>query len=221
VTHVRRILVTGSRNWTAGAVIVAAFCPFHRDNPDAVLVSGACPTGADAIAEDVWRQWGGDVERHPADWDRYGKSAGPRRNQEMVDLGADVCLAFPLPDSRGTKHCMAAAEKAGIPVQVFAPDAWDEADYRRDGDQALAALAALDPQSTERGVRVSTDWTDHAAIRCDYPGCVATGRTNISNLIGCGWHLDFTGDGRGNHHRDYCPTHADSITRHDRQETGE
>jgi hypothetical protein len=120
----KRILITGSRDWTDRATIEAALseqwspteCPVGQ-----VLVSGACPTGADRIAEDVWLQMGGDVERHPADWDKHGKAAGPRRNQEMVDLGAAICLAFPLPNSRGTKHCMAAAERAGIPVHVFHP----------------------------------------------------------------------------------------------------
>lgn len=65
--------------------------------------------------------WGGTVERHPAEWDKHGKAAGPIRNQKMVDLGATVCLAFPLPGSRGTAHCMSAARKASIPVWIFAP----------------------------------------------------------------------------------------------------
>lgn len=116
-----RILVTGSRNWTLIGVIVAALEPLHRNFPYAVLVSGACPTGADRIAEDVWESLGGTVERHPANWEKYGKAAGPIRNEEMVDLGADVCLAFPLPGSRGTVHCMQAAREAGIPVRVFEP----------------------------------------------------------------------------------------------------
>lgn len=40
----------------------------------------------------------------------------------MVDLGADLCLAFPLPDSRGTKDCMARAKKAGIKVISMGPE---------------------------------------------------------------------------------------------------
>lgn len=111
-----RILITGSRNWTDAQTLDEALSHFHDAHPNAVLVSGACPTGADRLAEEAWESWGGTVERHPADWDRHGKAAGPLRNQEMVDLGADICVAFPLPDSRGTKHCMGAAERAGIPV---------------------------------------------------------------------------------------------------------
>jgi hypothetical protein len=55
---------------------------------------------------------------------------------------------------------------------------------------------------------VSTDWNNQSAIRCDTPDCPATGRTSLSDLIGFGWHIDFAEDGRGDHHRDYCPTHA-------------
>lgn len=117
----RRVLVTGSRDWADAGAIVAALYPIYRDHPDAVLVSGACPTGADRLAEDAWETWGGIVERHPADWERYGRGAGPRRNKEMVDLGADVCVAFPLPGSRGTRNCMTAAERAGIPVIPHEP----------------------------------------------------------------------------------------------------
>ncbi len=118
-----RILVTGSRDWRDAQTLDHALRFYWETTPPGtVLVSGACPTGADRLAEEAWESWGGPVERHPADWDRHGKAAGPRRNQEMVDLGADICLAFPLPGSRGTRHCMAAAERAGIPVQVFAPD---------------------------------------------------------------------------------------------------
>lgn len=85
---------------------------------DAILVHGAC-RGADVMAVDVWSEMGGVHEPHPADWGAHGKSAGPIRNQAMVDLGADVCLAFPTPSSRGTIHCMNAAKAAHIPVREF------------------------------------------------------------------------------------------------------
>ena len=41
----------------------------------------------------------------------------------MVDLGADVCLAFPLGESRGTRDCMRRASEAGIPVIDYDPAA--------------------------------------------------------------------------------------------------
>jgi len=35
-----------------------------------------CPHRADRIAETIWIRWGGQVERHPVEWARYGLSAG-------------------------------------------------------------------------------------------------------------------------------------------------
>lgn len=124
-TSPRRVLVTGSRIWMNETAVQDAILTQINKSPDyhIVVIHGACPTGADAIADEFSVQLRDnpycrvDIERHPADWSQ-GKKAGPLRNQEMVDLGADVCLAFPLPGSRGTYDCMRRAEAAGIPVVV-------------------------------------------------------------------------------------------------------
>lgn len=119
-----RILVTGSRDWedemTVCLALWTSYCDL-KEHGEVILVSGNCPTGADSIAERFWEANGMTVERHPADWHKFGKFAGPRRNKEMVDLGADVCLAFPLGESRGTRGCMKLAKDAGIPIRDFDP----------------------------------------------------------------------------------------------------
>lgn len=46
----------------------------------------------------------------------YCPMAGLYRNQEMVDLGADVVLAFQRNGSRGTQDCMDRARRAGLTV---------------------------------------------------------------------------------------------------------
>jgi len=62
------------------------------------------------------------AEVHRADWKKYGRAAGPIRNKQMVELGADLCLAFPDHPkghgSRGTWNCVKLAQQAGIPVLV-------------------------------------------------------------------------------------------------------
>lgn len=122
-----RILVTGSRDWEDWERIVRAICvarnavqlPIARPT---VIVHGACPTGADEIAG-RWARCNTHLdmteERHPAEWDRYGKSAGFRRNAVMVAAGADICLAFIRNGSKGATHTADLAEKAGIETRRF------------------------------------------------------------------------------------------------------
>lgn len=116
-----RVLVTGSRDWSDALGINAVLEEIDIAYPTerVTLVSGACPTGADAMCETIARAFGWDVERHPADWRTFGKRAGYLRNQEMVDLGADVCLAFIRNKSKGATMTAMLAEGAGIPTRRF------------------------------------------------------------------------------------------------------
>lgn len=119
----KRLLITGSRDWTNSlAVAMAIYDARLRLSvaPEScVLVSGNCPTGADEIAETYARLNGYSVELHPVVWRPYGiynPHAGHARNSEMVALGADVCLAFIRDGSPGASDCARKAEAAGIPT---------------------------------------------------------------------------------------------------------
>lgn len=121
-----RILITGSRNWSDYALLKGAIeeqISFaFRDREHCVVVHGGA-RGADKMATDVVRplSWV-DLEVHPAQWRPYGiynPQAGLIRNREMVELGADVCLAFIKNGSRGATHCADLAEAAGIPTKRF------------------------------------------------------------------------------------------------------
>jgi YspA, cpYpsA-related SLOG family len=122
-----RLLITGSRAWTDYDTIRREL--MARYEPGMVLVSGACAQGADAMCEQVWRDLGGRVERHPANWRKFGRDAGIIRNERMVRRGADECLAFHQDGSAGTWHCAREAGIAGIPVSKYDPSAADY-DYR-------------------------------------------------------------------------------------------
>lgn len=117
-----RLLVTGSRDWADKAVVRDALRSWWDStgrDPGAVLVSGACPTGADALAEAIWIHNGLRVERHPADWNKHGRAAGPRRNQAMVDSRPDACVAFVRNNSRGATGTVTMCRRAGVPVAIF------------------------------------------------------------------------------------------------------
>lgn len=113
-----RILITGSRDWADWNLLNNTLNEYANER-DIVVVHGDCPRGADALAQKWVDYQRVRVERYPADWNAYGKAAGFRRNAEMVNLGADVCLAFIKNGSRGATHTANLAEKAGIPVRRF------------------------------------------------------------------------------------------------------
>jgi hypothetical protein len=118
-----KILVTGSRDWTdARSIELEMFRALYEAKTpfsEAVLIHGACPTGADALAEEYATATGMHIIRRPADWDRYGKRAGYLRNVELVELEPDVCLAFIRDKSRGASMTADLAEGAGIEVRRF------------------------------------------------------------------------------------------------------
>lgn len=124
-----RVLLTGSRNWDDARTIRAALDAVAFGAEGAgydrlIVIHGACPNGADAIA-DMWvRSWPlGELtvtaERHPANWQQKGRRAGIVRNEAMVKAGADLCLAFIRDDSPGATHCAERAGEAGIPLRVW------------------------------------------------------------------------------------------------------
>ena len=117
-----RVLVSGSRTISSD----------HRDYVHSVLQQGygrydvlihGDAKGLDTMAAAwAWKN-GVPVKAYPAEWKRYGKSAGPIRNAQMLTEGKpDILLAFvdkPLLTSRGTRDMVTKALDAGLTVHVF------------------------------------------------------------------------------------------------------
>jgi hypothetical protein len=61
------------------------------------------------------------IEPVAAEWDTFGRAAGPIRNQSMIDMAPDLVLAFhnDMDHSRGTVDTVDRAIKAGINVEVI------------------------------------------------------------------------------------------------------
>lgn len=118
-----RIIVTGGRHRDAFEdiydVSVGLDDEYTPINKDVVVVHGACPTGVDASAVRVAERRGYVVEAHPADWEKNGRAAGPIRNEEMAAAGAELCLAFPSKDSKGTWDMVKRAVAHGIETRIY------------------------------------------------------------------------------------------------------
>lgn len=112
-----KIIVCGGRDYTNRERVYAVLDRWLDANQyqGCTLISGACPTGVDSFAEDWFYERHLPVERYPADWDRYGRSAGPRRNQKMLDEGRPWrVIAFPGND--GTANMKKIARRARVKV---------------------------------------------------------------------------------------------------------
>jgi hypothetical protein len=83
------------------------------------VVSGGAK-GADKLAEKWAAEHGIPVQVFHADWDRYGKAAGYKRNLKIVEA-CDEVIAFWDGKSKGTKHTIDIAENEGKPVYILGP----------------------------------------------------------------------------------------------------
>ena len=81
-----------------------------------VIVSGTAK-GADALGEQYARERGYQIRRYPADWDRYGKAAGPLRN-DLMARNADALIAYWDGRSPGTKNMIDTARNYGLKVSI-------------------------------------------------------------------------------------------------------
>ena len=81
-----------------------------------IIISG-CASGADALGEKYAMEHNLLIERYPADWERYGRAAGPKRNMQMAKA-TDEVIVFWDGKSRGTKNMIECAKKANKPCKV-------------------------------------------------------------------------------------------------------
>jgi hypothetical protein len=114
-----RILITGDREWFDKLMISAVLrsVTMFKDPASVTVIEGEA-RGADRLGASAARGLGLNVEPYPAEWDQYGRAAGHIRNQQMLDTGVDLCLAFHdrLDESKGTADMVRRCLKAGIKV---------------------------------------------------------------------------------------------------------
>ena len=86
------------------------------DNIEYIVSGGA--TGADSLAERYAREHAIPFKVYPANWAKYGRSAGYRRNKQIVD-DADYVVAFWDYKSAGTKSTITLAREQKINGKIF------------------------------------------------------------------------------------------------------
>ncbi len=116
---IKRIVIAGCRDYNnydeAKEFIDVCLNDIKKDN-EIIILSG-CASGADAIGERYAKESGFEVEKFPADWKKYGRSAGPRRNKQMAER-CDLVICFWDEKSRGTRSMIDYAIKYNKPVKI-------------------------------------------------------------------------------------------------------
>lgn len=147
----RKILMFGDRYWNDVRTIREVFKHLSKEH-DHVIIHGAC-TGADSFAGDVAKELGHEVKPYPADWENLGRSAGPRRNREMLKENPDIdaCIGFhnDIEASKGTKDMHEVALKKGFKSKIIT-SLWPIIDQFK-GDFAFLSNFYMSPM-THAGV---------------------------------------------------------------------
>lgn len=109
-----RVIVCGGRDYAERRLLNATLDTIHAERPISHLWHGNA-RGADSLA-DAWGRQNPEVSvcPVPAQWKKYGKRAGPIRNQTMLGQGIDLVIAFP--GGRGTADMIKRAREAGVEV---------------------------------------------------------------------------------------------------------
>ncbi len=115
----KRVVIAGCRDYNnydeAKEYIDFCLSDIRKEN-NIIIVSGGA-SGADSIGERYAEENGFEVEKYPADWKTYGRSAGPRRNRQMAEI-SDYVICFWDEKSRGTKSMIDYAKKYNKPVKI-------------------------------------------------------------------------------------------------------
>lgn len=115
-----RIAIVGSRQYGNLEFVHQYVERISIKYPDAVIVSGGA-AGVDRTAVRAATTHGLEWKEYHPDWNRYGKSAGYKRNVEII-TDSDICVAFWDGHSKGTQHSINIAKEQGKRVFIYSED---------------------------------------------------------------------------------------------------
>lgn len=116
------LLVVGSRGFLDYNLLKDTLDNIRDKNNNISIVSGGA-AGADSLAERYANENNIPIEIFRANWNKYGRSAGYIRNEEMHKYISTkenrMCIAFWDGQSRGTQHNFSLAKKYSNPIMLI------------------------------------------------------------------------------------------------------
>ena len=121
-----RIIVAGTRTFSDYELLRNKLDNFISElnqkypGKQVAIITGAAK-GADQLGSLYARSHNIPLKEFPADWNTYGRAAGPIRNQQMLDFalhGIPALIAFWDGESRGTKNMINIAKRCNVQTEV-------------------------------------------------------------------------------------------------------
>jgi hypothetical protein len=111
-----KVIIAGSRKFSDYGLLTKTCDHMLSKSKTVEIVSGGA-RGADSLGERYASDRNYKCSKFPADWDKYGKGAGFKRNSEMANY-SDCLIAFWDGESRGTRHMINTAKKKGLQIKI-------------------------------------------------------------------------------------------------------
>lgn len=111
-----KVIIAGSRDFNDYNKL-CQYCDHILQNQQEIEIVSGTARGADQLGERYATDRGYQIKKFPADWNKFGKSAGYIRNEEMAKY-ADALIAFWDGKSKGTEHMINLAKQYNLKIKT-------------------------------------------------------------------------------------------------------
>lgn len=111
-----KVIIAGGRDFSDYDLLCKT-CDILLAGRNVIEIVSGTARGADSLGERYAKEKGINIKKFPADWNKWGKSSGYRRNAEMARYG-NLLIAFHDGISRGTKNMIEISREKKLEVHV-------------------------------------------------------------------------------------------------------
>lgn len=116
-----KLIIAGGRDFNDYNLLqleTQRFLVEQQFKPSQVTIISGHAKGADMMGEVFAHKYKFNLEIYPADWNQFGKRAGPIRNEEMAKFGTHLLLFWD-GQSKGSKNMLENAQKYELTYKII------------------------------------------------------------------------------------------------------